>query len=101
MSTAPVYTSRTHVVDILGNVVGRDQPIMLMAKAIELASELDPAVFMEDDAVFFDPFCKAGEILLACAILRCRAKSKKRELIDADNPELIQAVKNEALRSFV
>ncbi len=91
MSTALAFKSSTHVVDILGNVAGRDQPIMLMAKAIELASTLDPAVFQDDDAVFFDPFCKAGEILLACAILRCRAKSENNEHFNAD----IQAVKAE------
>lgn len=64
----------THVVDILGNVVGRDQPILLMTKAIELVTTLDESVFLDDDVVFFDPFCKAGEILLACAYTSCRLK---------------------------
>jgi len=95
MSTVPIFASRTHVVDILGNVAGRDQPILLMAKAIELASTFDPDVFLDDDVVFFDPFCKAGEILLACAILRCRAKSVNNEYLDAENSENIQAVKDE------
>lgn len=60
----------THVVDILGNVKGRDQTIMLMDRALELASPLGKEVFNSDEFVFFDPFCKAGEILLACAYLK-------------------------------
>jgi len=74
MSATQAYNTHTHVVDILGNVKGRDQPIMLMSKAIELVTTLDEAVFLDDDDVFFDPFCKAGEILLACAFSRCKAK---------------------------
>ncbi len=74
MNSQPAYNTHTHVVDILGNVKGRDQPIMLMSKAIELVTTLDAEVFLDDDVVFFDPFCKAGEILLACAFSSCRAK---------------------------
>ncbi len=74
MNNQPAYNTHTHVVDILGNVKGRDQPIMLMSKAIELVTTLDAEVFLDDDVVFFDPFCKAGEILLACAFSSCRAK---------------------------
>lgn len=68
-------TRISHVVDILGNVIGRDQPIMLMDKAIQLINLLDDNVFESDEYVFFDPFCKAGEILLACAYIRCFRKA--------------------------
>ncbi|HHF7346945.1 TPA: Eco57I restriction-modification methylase domain-containing protein [Legionella feeleii] len=64
-----------HVVDILGNVVGRDQQIMTMEKARDLVSLLDKKDFTDEKVVFFDPFCKAGEVLLACAFSSCWHKS--------------------------
>lgn len=74
-----------HVVDILGNVIGRDQPILRMEKALEMVSTLGEEIFTDDNIVFFDPFCKAGELLLACAFHRCWAKSKgKPSLLDMD-----------------
>ena len=69
-----------HVVDVLGNVIGRDQPIMRMEKALEMVSLLGEEVFADENVVFFDPFCKAGELLLACAFLSCKAKSKSKLL---------------------
>jgi hypothetical protein len=72
-----------HVVDVLGNVVGRDQPILRVDKAMEFISTLGEDILCNDNVVFFDPFCKAGEILLACAMQRCLLKSKK-QLIDVD-----------------
>ena len=68
----------THVVDILGSVTGRDQPVMKMDKAVDLVNCLDKKVFTNDDYVFFDPFCKAGEILLAVALMSILHKSKKK-----------------------
>lgn len=76
MSSAIAYKPSTHVVDILGNVIGRDQPILLMEKAIELVSVLGEETFLAEDVVFFDPFCKAGEILLSCAFARCLAHAR-------------------------
>jgi len=67
-------TMSTHVVDILGNVRGRDQPIMLMSKAAEFISKLGNRILSSDEYVYFDPFCKAGEILLAAAFSRCLSK---------------------------
>jgi len=72
-----------HVVDVLGNVIGRDQPILRMEKALEMVSLLGEEVFADENVVFFDPFCKAGELLLACAFLSCKAKSKKA-ILDLD-----------------
>lgn len=69
-----------HVVDVLGNVIGRDQPILKMDKALEMVSLLGEDVFIDENVVFFDPFCKAGELLLACAFLSCKAKAKARLL---------------------
>ncbi|MBL7663836.1 MAG: Eco57I restriction-modification methylase domain-containing protein [Bacteriovoracaceae bacterium] len=69
-----------HVVDVLGNVIGRDQPILRMEKALEMVSLLGEEVFADENVVFFDPFCKAGELLLACAFLSCKARSKKTVL---------------------
>jgi len=65
-----------HVVDVLGNVIGRDQPILKMDKALEMVSLLGEEIFNDENVVFFDPFCKAGELLLACAFLSCKAKAK-------------------------
>ena len=67
----------THVVDIFGSVTGRDQPVMKMDKAVQLVNCLDKKVFADDDYVFFDPFCKAGEILLATALVSVLHKSQK------------------------
>ena len=85
----------THVVDILGNVKGRDQPIMLMEKAHELVSTLPKELFLDNEVVFFDPFCKAGEILLACAFNSCIHKSKNGNLHDIEKiqKELYQSKK--------
>jgi len=69
-----------HVVDVLGNVIGRDQPILRMEKALEMVAFLGEEVFADENVVFFDPFCKAGELLLDCAFLSCKAKSKKAVL---------------------
>ena len=74
-----------HVVDVLGNVVGRDQPILRMEKALEMVALLGEEVFADENVVFFDPFCKAGELLLACAFHSCWAKSKsKTKILDVD-----------------
>lgn len=74
-----------HVVDVLGNVIGRDQPILRMEKALEMVALLGEEVFADENVVFFDPFCKAGELLLACAFHSCWAKSKgKSKFLDVD-----------------
>lgn len=74
-----------HVVDVLGNVIGRDQPILRMEKALEMVELLGKEVFADEKVVFFDPFCKAGELLLACAFHSCWAKSEgKAKLLDMD-----------------
>ncbi|MCB0391802.1 MAG: Eco57I restriction-modification methylase domain-containing protein [Bdellovibrionales bacterium] len=81
-----IVTTNTHVVDILGNVKGRDQPIMLMDKALQLVDTLPSEIFVDDEVVFFDPFCKAGEILLSCAFNSCIHKSKKnRKVLDVED----------------
>jgi len=74
-----------HVVDVLGNVIGRDQPILRMEKALEMVALLGGEVFADENVVFFDPFCKAGELLLACAFHSCWVKSKGQDnLLDVD-----------------
>jgi len=74
-----------HVVDVLGNVIGRDQPILRMEKALEMTALLGEDNFANDNVVFFDPFCKAGELLLACAFHSCWAKSRGQDkLLDID-----------------
>ena len=82
----------THVVDILGNVTGRDQPVMKMDKAVQLVECLDKEVFTNDKYVFFDPFCKAGEILLATALVAMKYKSQKKlTLMDTVFKEMYQS----------
>lgn len=83
--SALVIKPTAHVVDVLGNVIGRDQPILQMEKALEMVALLGDEVFADDNVVFFDPFCKAGELLLACAFHSCWAKSKgEAKLVDMD-----------------
>ncbi len=83
--SALVIKPTAHVVDVLGNVIGRDQPILRMEKALEMVALLGEKVFADDNVVFFDPFCKAGELLLACAFHSCWAKSKgEAKLLDLD-----------------
>lgn len=73
----------SHVIDILGNVIGRDQPIMLVDQALQLVSLLGEDNFKNDSIAFFDPFCKAGEILLACALSSCWTKiNGNKKLLD-------------------
>lgn len=86
------FKPTAHVVDVLGNVIGRDQPILKMDKALEMVSLLGEEVFADENVVFFDPFCKAGELLLACAFLSCKAKLKTN-VLDLD------IVKNEIYES--
>jgi len=84
MST-PAFKPTAHVVDVLGNVIGRDQPILRMEKALEMVALLGEEVFTDENTVFFDPFCKAGELLLACAFHSCWAKTKGKDmLLDVD-----------------
>jgi hypothetical protein len=74
-----------HIVDVLGNVIGRDQPILRMEKALEITSLIGTDAFADDSVVFFDPFCKAGELLLACAFHSCWSKGKeKQQLLDTE-----------------
>ena len=73
----------THVVDILATTKGRDQPIMKMDKAIELVKCLGKDVLSSDKYVFFDPFCKAGEILLATAQISILYR-KDKHLVSLD-----------------
>lgn len=94
MSGAPALNTNTHVVDILGNVVGRDQPIMILEKASDLVALLSDELFIDDDVVFFDPFCKAGEILLACAMAVCRHRAESNPhllRVDAIQKEMYQS----------
>ncbi|MCW8444193.1 Eco57I restriction-modification methylase domain-containing protein [Fluoribacter gormanii] len=83
-----------HVVDILGNVVGRDQQIMTLERACNLVSLLDSHHLIDEDVVFFDPFCKAGEILLACAFLSCWNRNKQ-----SDGPLQLEDIKDELYES--
>jgi hypothetical protein len=84
MSTLAIKPT-AHIVDVLGNVIGRDQPILRMEKALDMVSLLGADVFSDDDVVFFDPFCKAGEVLLACAFHSCWSKSKgNSQLLDME-----------------
>lgn len=67
-----------HVIDVFGNIKGRDQPIMRLDKAIDLVSQLDDEVFTSDEYVFFNPFCKSGEILLATVLVSMHHKSRQK-----------------------
>lgn len=74
-----------HVVDVLANVIGRDQPILKMEKALEMIGHLGREIFADENVVFFDPFCKAGELLLACAFHSCFHKlGGKPNLLDVE-----------------
>jgi hypothetical protein len=86
--------TKSHAVDILGNVIGRDQQIMTITKACNLVSLLDKNDFLNDKVVFFDPFCKAGELLLASAFYSCWFKciqNKHEFRIDHVNKELYES----------
>lgn len=64
----------------------------LMEKALEMVSPLGKEVFADENVIFFDPFCKAGELLLACAFLSCKAKSKKAVLdLDVITKEIYES----------
>ncbi len=88
MGAEALKNINTHVVDILGNVKGRDQPIMMLDRAIDLVSHLSKEILLDKDTVFFDPFCKAGEILLATALTTCKKRVEEtRNLISVNEIE--------------
>lgn len=100
MSALKTLITNTHVVDILGNVKGRDQPVMMLERACDLVSLLGKSLFEDEETVFFDPFCKAGEILLACALSRARRKvsaTKQLLAVDEIQKELYESKKYFAL----
>ena len=88
-------TSATHVVDILGNVIGRDQPLLLIERALDLISSIEDDSFRDDSTVFIDPFCKAGELLLACAIQSCKLKWKDSDLLKRRPGQVLHHVEQE------
>ncbi|HHX8170869.1 Eco57I restriction-modification methylase domain-containing protein [Legionella pneumophila serogroup 1] len=57
-------------------------------------SLLDSHHLIDEDVVFFDPFCKAGEILLACAFLSCWNRNKQ-----SDGPLQLEDIKDELYES--
>lgn len=71
-----------HVLEFLSSI-HRDQIIMKLDKAIKLVKLLDKHTIQDSNTVFFDPFCKAGEILLACAITSLQYK-KQRPVSDTE-----------------
>ena len=58
-----------HIVDVFGNTRGRDQLVMKMDRAVDLVSHIDEEILAAPNTVFVDPFSKAGEVLLASALL--------------------------------
>lgn len=93
MSAARKLTPDSHVVDILGSTRGRDQPIMLMEKALELVSNLSSEICLDPKTVLFNPFCKAGEILLASALHICNTRAKQLK-IDFNQNDVINELYN-------
>lgn len=83
----------SHICDVLGGVNGRDQPIMALNKAIDLVNILSKETLQNENVIFFDPFCKAGEILLASAILSIQYKIKKPFLLKDNINELLNSIK--------
>ena len=77
-SAVKLNNINTHIVDVLGSTKGRDQPIMKMDKAVELVDCLETEILSSDEYVFFDPFCKAGEILLAAALISVLNRNNKK-----------------------
>lgn len=84
MMSARSIKPTSHIVDVLGNVTGRDQPILRMENALQMVASIDPNHFSDSNVVFFDPFCKAGEILLACAFQSCINKTVGTHLVDSE-----------------
>ena len=66
-----------HIVSVLGKL-HRDQIIMTLDKAIDLVKVLDDELLKDENVVFFDPFCKAGEVLLATALISLQKKIKNK-----------------------
>src|SRR6185437_1652517 len=63
---------------------GRDQPIMLVGKALELATCISESALLDQNTVILDPFCKAGEILLAAALRSCVVrKGRSKPLVSS------------------
>ena len=50
-----------HVIDVFGNIKGRDQPIMRLTQAVDMVSLLDSGVFTSDEYVFLILFANQGK----------------------------------------
>jgi len=93
MSLARKIIPDSHVVDILGSTKGRDQPVMLVEKALLLIDCFGESVLADQNTVFFDPFSKAGEVLLAAALKSCLHNKKPATPI-ASSEEITQELYN-------
>ena len=70
------FAAQPHIVDVFGQTSGRDQPIMTIEQALRLARFAGNKLLKNDDVAFLNPFCKAGEIILAAAMCSIRAEHK-------------------------
>ncbi len=91
LSGKQILNAESHVVDILGSTRGRDQPIMIIEKALQLITRFDEEILMDPDTAFFDPFCKAGEIVLTAAMKCCFAKNSLNKAITS-HEEIVKEI---------
>lgn len=73
-----------HIIDVFGHTIGRDHLVMKMDRALDLVRYLDDDVLLDSEYVFFDPFCKAGELLLASALLSAFYRGKINSSTEID-----------------
>lgn len=61
----------SHAVDFLAYTKNRELPVLMLDRAFDFVSHISREVLISDDWVFLDPFCVAGEVMLATAALLC------------------------------
>ncbi|MDE3268651.1 MAG: hypothetical protein OYH77_00015 [Pseudomonadota bacterium] len=65
---------RSHALDFLAHAKGREHPVLRLDRAFDFVSNVGSDVLSSDEWVFLDPFCVAGELMLAMAGLMCGAR---------------------------
>ena len=61
----------SHALDFLAYTKNREPFVLMLDRAFDFVSNISNDVLVNDDWVFLDPFCVAGEVMLATTALLC------------------------------
>ena len=81
---------KPNVIDIFAHTKDREHLILRTDRAVDVVSHLDQTITADDDCVFLDPFCKAGELLLATALLGSQHRANMSSVNDVGDYMYLQ-----------